>query len=111
MDGEKFCIQLNDNAEPFCVSAPHTKLYAYRDKVKLELNALQSQGIIEPVTEPTDWCTPIVVTPKKNSENILLYVDYSKLNKFVKCELYSFCTPRDAVADISSQNNAFFCSF
>ena len=111
MDGEKFRIQLNDNAKPFCVSAPRTIPYAYRDKVKLELDALQSQGIIEPVTEPTDWCSPIVVAPKKNSDNIRLCVDYSKLNKFVKRELYSSCTPSDAVADISSQNSAFFTVF
>ena len=111
MDGEKFCIQLNDNAKSCCVSAPRTIPCAYRDKVKLELDALQSEGIIEPVTEPTDWCAPNVVGPKKNSDNIRLCVDYSKLNKFVKRELYSSCTPSDAVADISSQNSAFFTVF
>ena len=68
MDGEKFRINLTDNATPFCVSTPRTIPYAYRDKVKLE--TLQSQGIIEPVTEPTDWCAAIVVASKKNPDNI-----------------------------------------
>ena len=111
MDGEKFRINLTDNATPFCVSAPRTIPYAYRDKVKLELETLQNHGIIEPVTEPTDWCAPIVVAPKKNSDNIRLCVDFSKLNKLVKRELYSSNTPSDAVADISNQHCAFFTVF
>ena len=106
IDGEKFRINLIDNATPFYVSAPRTIPYAYRDKVKLE--TLQSQGIIERVTEPTDWCAPIVVAPKKNSDNIRLCVDFSKLNKYVKRKLYS---SSDAVADISNQHCAFFTVF
>ena len=50
MDGEKFRINLTDNATPFRVNAPRTIPYAYRDKVKLELETLQNHGIIEPVT-------------------------------------------------------------
>ena len=111
MDGEKFRINLTDNATPFCVSAPRTIPYAYRDKVKLELETLQNHGIIEPVTEPTDWCAPIVVAPKKNSDNIRLCVDFSKLNKYVKRELYSSSTPSDAVGDISNQHCAVFIVF
>ena len=72
---------------------------------------LQSQGIIEPISEPTEWCTPIVVAPKKNSDNIHIYVDFSKLNKFVKCEFYSMCTPSDVVVDISEQPSKYFTVF
>ena len=38
-------------------------------------------------------------------------VDFSKLNKYVKRELYSSSTPTDAVADISNQHCAFFTVF
>ena len=58
MPGEKFCISL-------CVTTPHTVPLAYRDKLKSEIDLLTRQGIIAPVTEPTEWCAPIVVTPKK----------------------------------------------
>lgn len=34
-------------------------------------------------TAPTEWCAPIVVTPKKNSDRIHMCVDLSKLNKFI----------------------------
>ena len=31
-----------------------------QDKVKAELKRMQENGIIEEVTEPTDWCSPMV---------------------------------------------------
>ena len=111
MTGETFRIHLKDNAKPFCVSAPRMIPYSYRGKVQKELHSLQVQGIIEPVTEPTEWCAPIVVTPKKNSEDIRICVDFSKLNKYVPRELYSVCTPSDAIADISSIHSKYFTVF
>ncbi len=57
MEGEEFHIALMEDAQPFCVHTP---------QLKAELEHLQAQGIIAPVTVPTEWCVPIVVTPKKN---------------------------------------------
>ena len=65
MDGELFHITLTDDAQPFCVRTPRTVPFSFRDKLKAELELLQEQNIIAPVTEPTEWCAPIVVTPKK----------------------------------------------
>ena len=81
MDGEKFYIYLTTNAKPFCVTSPRSIPHAYQDKLAAELDSLQQQQIIAPVTEPTDWCTPIVVTPKKNTESIRMCVDLSHLNR------------------------------
>ena len=111
MTGETFRIHLKDNAKPFCVSAPRMIPYAYRGKVQKELQSLQAQGIIEPVTEPTKWCALIVVIPKKNSEYSCIIVDFSKLNKYVQRELYSVRTPSDAIADISSKHSKYFTVF
>ena len=80
MEGEKFHISITDDAKPFCVKTPKAVPYAYRDKLKAELTTLQDQGIIAPVTYPTEWCAPIVVKPKKDSDNIRLCVDLSHLN-------------------------------
>ena len=66
MKGEEFHISLTAHAKPFCVHTPRSVPFAYRDKLKAELDLLQSQRIIAPVTEATEWCAPIVVTPKKN---------------------------------------------
>ena len=40
----------------------------YHLKLKEELELLQNQEIIVPVTEVTEWCAPIVVTTKKGSD-------------------------------------------
>ena len=64
-DGEKFCIKLTDSAESFCVNTPRFVPYAYRDKLKEEISMPETQGVIEAVTEPTEWCAPIVAAPKK----------------------------------------------
>ena len=67
MEGEKFHITLTDDAKPFCVKSPRAI------PLPIETNSkqmLQQQGIIAPVTEPTEWCAPIVVTPKKGTVDI-----------------------------------------
>ena len=87
MDGEQFHIVLAGNAIPFCVKTPHTVPFAYRDKLKAELELLRQQGIIAPVTEAKSWCAPIVVTPKKGTDHIRMCVDLCKLKVAVYWKL------------------------
>ena len=79
-------IHLTTNAKPYCVISPRTIPYAYQKKLAKELESLQQQQIIAPVTEPTDCCVPIVVTLKKHTDSIHLCVDLSHLNCFVQPE-------------------------
>ena len=104
MEGEEFHITLTEHAKPFCVNAPQSIPYAHRDKLKAELDLLQHQQIIAPTTEATEWCAPIVVTPKKNSDKIRMCVDLSHLNRFVVRERYQSITPGQAVADIAASD-------
>ena len=108
MEGELFHIALTDDAKPFCVHTPRTIPYALRDKLKSELELLQEQNIIAPVTEPTEWCAPIVVATKKGTDKIRMCVDLSHLNKYVRRERYQCPTPAQAVADIASENAKVF---
>ena len=59
---------------------------------------------------PTEWCALIVVTPKKDSDNIRLCVDLSHLNRYVRREHYQSTTPAQAVADIAAENAKIFTS-
>ena len=111
MPGEKFHISLTEGARPFCVTAPRSIPFAYRDKLKQEIDLLVDQGIIAPVTEPTDWCAPIVVAPKKGTDRIRMCVDLSKLNKYVRREHYPSTTPAEAVTDIHQSQAKFFTVF
>ncbi len=108
MPGEKFPIALTKNAKPFCVTTPRTVPFPYRDKLKQEIDLLVRQEIIIPVTEPTEWCAPIVVAPKKGTDRIRMCVDLSKLNKFVRRERYPPTTPAQVVADIQQTKAKFF---
>ena len=108
MDGEQFHITLTENAVPFCVKTPQTIPFAYRDKLKAELELLQQQGIIAPVTEATQWCAPIVVIPKKGTDRIRMCVDLSKLNRFVLRERYQSPTMAEVVADITASEAKYF---
>ena len=106
MPGEQFHISITDDAKPFCVSKPRTIPLAYR--MKAEIDLLVDKKIIAPVTEPSDWCAPIVVAPKKNSDKIRMCVDLSKLNKYVRREQYPSTTPAEAVADITQTQAKLF---
>ena len=105
MEGELFKI---DNAEPFCVKAPHSIPFAYCEKLREELDSLLQQGIIAPVMEATEWCAPTVVTPKKGTNDIRLCVDLSKLNRYVRRKQYQLLTPVEAVADIAASEAQVF---
>ena len=108
MEGEEFHISLIADAKPFCVNTPRSVPFAYHDKFQAELDLLQTQSIITPVTEATEWCAPIVVTPKKNSDKIRMCVDLSHLNRFVVRERYQSLTPAQAVADIAASDAKYF---
>ena len=106
-DGEECHITLTEEAKPFCIKTPRAVLFAYRDKLKAELEFLKTQGIIAPVTHPTE-CAAIVVTLKMDSDNIQMCVDLSHLNKHMKRERYQSLTPSQAVADVTTENTTIF---
>ena len=82
MTGRPMKISLQDDAQPFSLSAPRQTPFAYRQLVKEELDKQVAAGVIQPVTEATDWVHPLVVVPKRNG-GIRSCVDLQKLNKYV----------------------------
>ena len=111
MPGETFKIELTEDYKPFCVNTPRTIPYSYQEKLKAELDLLESQRIIGKQIKPTSNCAPIVIAPKKNSDRIRLCVDLSKLNRYVKRERYQSTTPAMAVADIAKSDAKYFSTF
>ncbi|XP_062584093.1 uncharacterized protein K02A2.6-like [Saccostrea cucullata] len=80
-------ITLKQGATPYCVTTARRIPFPLMPKVEAELNRLENAGIIAKVTEPTDWCAPIVTAFKKNGD-VRLCVDLKKLNQAVKREHY-----------------------
>jgi len=66
-----YSMTMDSNTQPV-VRPAHRIPVAMQDRVKAELNRMQSIGVITPVTEPTDWVSSMVVAHKKNKHEIRL---------------------------------------
>ena len=108
MEGEPFRIQLKKGSQPISVNTPRKIPICLRDKLKDELDDLESAGIIMRVTQPTEWCAPIVIAPKKDSEKIRLCVDFRKLNQHILRERYITPTAHELVAQANLDKAKFF---
>lgn len=71
-----------------------------RVKVEAALNRLEDRGIITKVTEPTDWVSALVVTPKKDSNDVRICIDPGDLNKPIKQPHHPLKTIEHVAADI-----------
>ena len=58
-----------------------------RDRVREELNRMESMGVISRVVEPSTWCAGMVAIPKK-SGSIRICVDLKPLNESVLREVH-----------------------
>ena len=100
MDGKPMSIHLVEDYKPSTVTVARPIAFAYRDQMKQYLDKLVERKLIEPANdEPTEWCSPMHVVPKKNGDPRMV-IDYTKLNAFVKRPVHPFQSPRDAVSDI-----------
>lgn len=61
-------IRLKEDATPYSVSTARRVSAPLFPKVKAELERMLQCGVIEEVKEPTEWCAPMVLVPKKNGE-------------------------------------------
>jgi transposase InsO family protein len=87
-------ITLRDDAEPYSISVPRRVPIPLLPKVEKELQRMEEEGVIEKITEATDWCAPIVPVLKKNG-SVRICVDLKRLNRAVRRERYTLPTLDD----------------
>ena len=90
------CLQYNPKKGPLCPSR----------KLKEELDRLESRGIIEKASRPTEWANSIVVDEKPNG-SLRICLDPVDLNKWVQRPHYPIPS-FDNVASKCSGTNRFF---
>ena len=75
-------IKLSPNATPVSLTVPRRISLPLLPKVEAELQRMERMNVIRKVTEPTAWCSGMVVVLKPNGA-VRLCVDLTPLNKFV----------------------------
>lgn len=94
-------ILLKDNAQPYAVHTARRVPLPMLQKVKEELQRMEKNGIIERVTEPRDWCAPMVPVLKESTGKACICVDLKRLNEAVKRERYLLPTTDEITAKLS----------
>ena len=99
LNGTEVKLVVDENVKPrFC--KPRPVPFAVQAKVEAELDRLQKEGIIRPVTY-SDWAAPIVPV-LKSSGDLRTCGDYSvTINKAVKCDKYPIPNIQDLYAKLS----------
>ena len=75
-------ITLKPGATPYSLNTPRHVPIPLMKAVQAELNKMEKQGVITKVTEPTEWCSGMVVVPKKGG-HMRICVDLTRLNENV----------------------------
>ncbi|CAB3977848.1 Hypothetical predicted protein [Paramuricea clavata] len=71
------------------------------NKVEAELSRLEEAGIIETVDSATDWISPIVIAPKKDSNEIRMCVDMVEPNWAIKRTWHVIPTVKELRHDLN----------
>ena len=91
------------------VRMPLRKLpYALRDRVKAELDAMEANGIIAPMNEPSEWISALLVATKK-SGNLRICIDPKPLNKALMRNHYLMPTIEDVLPELNNAKVFSIC--
>ena len=85
--GDEYEIHLKEEAKPVSLHTARNIPLPLRSKVQQELKRMESMGVISPVTEPSPWCSGMVVVPKPSGQ-VRICVDLKKLNECVQREFH-----------------------
>ena len=74
---------------------------AMKQRVKDGLAKLESQDILTKVEEPTPWCSRLVVTEKKDKNELRFCIDPRPLNKALQREIHRLPVMEDILPELS----------
>ena len=81
------------------------------DQLKKQLDEMECLGVISAREELSTWCHPIVIAPKKDSDELRICIDFTHLNKFIQHEFHPSNSPFEAVTSIPAEELKYFCKF
>lgn len=95
----KYKIAVDENVNPV-VHPPRKVPVALRDELKLTLDQLVKDEIIEPVTKPTEWVSSMMLVKKPGKLRICL--DPKDLNRAIRREHYPLPTIEDVATRLKN---------
>ena len=100
LKGVQVKLHIDDQIQP--VAQKHRRVpFHLREKLDTELERLEKAGIIEKVETATDWVSPIVITPKKGTDEIRVCVDMGAPNRAIKRVRHVIPTIEDLRHDVN----------
>ena len=84
-------IHMKENVTPVCRHTAKRIPFSLMNAVRTELDRMINNDVIQPVEEPTEWCSAMVPVVKKNGK-VRICVDLKDVNKAVKRPHYSLPT-------------------
>ena len=101
MEGEPHHIHLKEDAVPYACHTPADVAKHWESEVKQKMDKDVAQRIIKkvPPGEPTEWCSRMVVVPKRDGRPRRT-VDYQKLNSSCLRETHHMPMPFNLVSSI-----------
>ena len=97
---QEYDIKVTHEATPFAITVPRQVPIPLRKETERELQRMERNGEISRVEDPTEWCAPMVVTPKSNGK-VRVCVDLTKLNQFVQRENHPLPTTATTFANLA----------
>lgn len=94
---KNYKIHLKDDVKPV-IHAPRKVPVSLREKLHQELQRCEKMGVIEKISEPTEWVNSLVLVPKANG-TVRICIDPKDLNQAIKRQQY----PLPTIADIRTR--------
>ena len=98
LEGEH-TIHLKEGATPFCLTTPRRVPLPLMKKVQGEIKRMEQLDVIEPIDEPKELCSSIVVVPKADGR-VWICVDLTRLNQAIRREVYQMPTVEETLRSL-----------
>ena len=92
-------MKLNPDVEPV-IRPPRRVPVAMKSRIKAELDKMEANGIIQKVTEPTEWVSSMVAAEKKGTDELRICIDPRDLNQAIMRPHHPLKTVDDIASDI-----------
>ena len=103
-------LEASECKPQICDNHP-AKLDHPMDQLKKQLQEMENLGVISAHEKPSTLCHPIVIAPRKDSDELRIRMDFTHLNKFIQRESHTINAPFVAVTSIPPEDLKYFCKF